>query len=108
MHFVFLTFCALFPRTLRVSLLHAHGPVYRIVVPQLAQSLTEPHSLLCTYAHLVCTNTGTLACARVQALRGMKGIEFELANRMVENVITTISIPVGVATNVIVDGVERL
>jgi hypothetical protein len=44
----------------------------------------------------------------VQALLGMKGIEFELANRMVENVITTISIPVGVATNVIVDGVERL
>jgi hydroxymethylglutaryl-CoA reductase len=46
--------------------------------------------------------------ARVQALLGMKGIEFDLANRMVENVITTISIPVGVATNVIVDGVERL
>lgn len=46
--------------------------------------------------------------SRVQALLGMKGIEFDLANRMVENVITTISIPVGVATNVIVDGVERL
>mmetsp|Transcript_6148 Transcript_6148/g.15731 ORF Transcript_6148/g.15731 Transcript_6148/m.15731 type:complete len:441 (+) Transcript_6148:30-1352(+) len=45
---------------------------------------------------------------QVKELHAMRGIDFELANRLVENVVTTISIPVGVATNVIVDGVERL
>lgn len=44
----------------------------------------------------------------MQELISMDGIGFDLANRLVENVVTTISIPVGVATNVIVDGVERL
>lgn len=44
----------------------------------------------------------------VAELHGMKGIGFELANRLVENVITTISIPVGVATNMTVDGIDRL
>ena len=54
------------------------------------------------------SRTRDTVCSHTQALIGMKGIEFDLANRMVENVITTISIPVGVATNMIVDGVERL
>eukprot|EP00035_Acanthoeca_spectabilis_P021665 m.439445 g.439445 ORF g.439445 m.439445 type:complete len:445 (+) comp18392_c0_seq1:1265-2599(+) len=45
---------------------------------------------------------------QAKELISMDGIGFDLANRLVENVVTTISIPVGVATNVIVDGVERL
>eukprot|EP00040_Diaphanoeca_grandis_P038999 m.257914 g.257914 ORF g.257914 m.257914 type:complete len:461 (+) comp35859_c0_seq1:81-1463(+) len=46
--------------------------------------------------------------AQVAELQSMKGLDFDLADRLVENVITTISIPVGVATNMIVDGVEHL
>merc|ERR1719424_1501505 len=41
-------------------------------------------------------------------MQSMEGISFELADRLVENDVGTMSIPVGVATNMIVDGVERL
>ena len=41
-------------------------------------------------------------------MQSMEGISFELADRLVENVVGNMSIPVGVATNMIVDGVERL
>lgn len=41
---------------------------------------------------------------QVSQLKDMEGISFELADRLVENVISTISIPIGVATNMIVDG----
>ena len=44
----------------------------------------------------------------LQSLRAMKGITFERANGLVDNVITTIAIPVGVATNMIVDGIEHI
>jgi hydroxymethylglutaryl-CoA reductase len=52
-------------------------------------------------------NTG-ISDAQVDELKAMKGIEFSLADRLVENVISTISIPVGVATNMVIDGTDRL
>jgi len=45
---------------------------------------------------------------QVGMMQSMEGISFELADRLVENVVGNMSIPVGVATNMIVDGVERL
>ena len=37
-------------------------------------------------------------CSQVEELKAMKGIEFSLADRLVENVISTISIPIGVVS----------
>lgn len=44
---------------------------------------------------------------QVAQFKSMESIDFELADRLVENVIGTMSIPIGVATNMIVDGTER-
>lgn len=44
----------------------------------------------------------------VATLKAMDGIDFSLADKLVENVIGNMSIPLGVATNMIVDGTERL
>jgi hydroxymethylglutaryl-CoA reductase len=46
--------------------------------------------------------------AQVADYKSFKPIDFELADHLVENVVGIMSIPVGVATNVIVDGTERL
>eukprot|EP00729_Bicosta_minor_P008483 gene8483-27537_t len=49
-----------------------------------------------------------LSDEQVAQFKSMESIDFELADRLVENVIGTMSIPIGVATNMIVDGTERL
>ena len=51
---------------------------------------------------------GGLADEDIDAIYSMNGLPRDLADRMIENVIGAIQVPVGVATNFVVNGKERL
>src|SRR3989344_5925511 len=44
----------------------------------------------------------------IEKLRKFGALEFETANRMIENVVSTFQLPLGIATNFIVNGKEYL
>lgn len=44
----------------------------------------------------------------IKHFQDMSGLDFKLVDAMIENAIGTMNIPIGIATNMIIDGVERL